>query len=176
MICSIQIHAYDPARDRWSTASNITLPREPFSHALSVPDHGIYLTSKSRPLSWWMLARLISPHPFISVQGVFSNVLYHIRPESSLQPEAVGEFQTIPLNSCYIETIDCVLTFTTVAELGSSDEKIHQIERFDLKKRSFSVVWKETCSSSSILDFGQTLGCFPFVFYEWVQAQPVFNK
>lgn len=141
-VFSHQIYMYDPVRDKWSTSANISPRSETFSQALSVPNDGIYLTS------------------------VFSNVLYHIRPESSLQPEAVGEFQTTPRLSCYLETIGCVLTFTTVAELGSSDEKTHQIERFDLKKRSFSVVWKEACGSSSILDFGHNLGCFPYIFYE----------
>ena len=71
------------------------------------------------------------------------------------------------LNITYVETIDSIVTFTST-EVEGSDDKIHQVEKFDLKERSFSVLWKENGSASSIVDFGttQTLGCFPLVFYE----------
>ena len=37
---------YDPVRDKWSTSANISPRSETFSQALSVPNDGIYLTSK----------------------------------------------------------------------------------------------------------------------------------
>nr|CAG4643295.1 EOG090X085R [Ilyocryptus agilis] len=89
-VFSHQVYTYNPSIDEWRTLSDLTVPSDTtFSQALSVEGRGIYLTS------------------------AYSNILYHISPETALEFKAMGEFQSSVLNSCYVDTMNAIITFTT---------------------------------------------------------------
>ncbi|XP_046645751.1 kelch-like protein 40b isoform X1 [Daphnia pulicaria] len=146
-VFSHQVFSYDQQSDEWHTLANVRLPADTtFSQAMSVKDSGIYLTS------------------------VYSNFLYHFDPDAeSLAVGVVGKFENNVLNSCYVESLQSIFTFSTgeVSESAGFPPS-HQVEIFDLASKSFTVLWKQTSDEGLITDFGirHSLGCFPFLCYE----------
>jgi hypothetical protein len=107
---------------------------------------------------------------YLLLTGVYSNFLYHFDPDAeSLAVGVVGKFENNVLNSCYVESLQSILTFSTgeVSESAGFPPS-HQVEIFDLASKSFTVLWKQTSDEGLITDFGirHSLGCFPFLCYE----------
>ena len=101
---------------------------------------------------------------------MYSNLLYHFDPDAeSLEVSVVGEFGNNVLNSCYVESLKSIFTFST-AEVSESAgfPSVHQVESFDLDSKSFSVLWKQSSNEGLVSDFGirHSLGCFSFLCYQ----------
>ena len=87
---------------------------------------------------------------------------------SEPQLQLVGEFQNTVLNSCYIESENCIVAFSTeVSDSDIPEETIHVIEIFDVVKKKFFISWKQTSSNSQIQNIGveNSLGCFSLLHY-----------
>ena len=136
---------------------------------MSVKNEGIYLTSMREHLC---KGRKINTSVVCSIlTGVYSNFLYYFEPDAeSLEVCVVGEFGNNVLNSCYVENLKSIFTFST-AEVNESAgfPPVHQVETFDLDSKTFSILWRQNSSEGLVVDFGirHSLGCFSALHYEW---------
>lgn len=149
---------------------NVSIPGETsFSQALSVDGHGIYLTSTT--LSFYYTS--CSLYKLFIYIGIYSNSLYFFDPtsESTLEVKVLGEFKNNILNSCYVDTLKTIFTFSTAdfeSGSGGYPSANHHVEIYDLEKKLFSVIWKQQANEGFVTDFGirHSMGCFSFLHYD----------